>query len=53
MKHKHRWQFVRIYDCEYQLNDDGSIDKKSIKKVSERGEFICECGEIRLMEVKR
>jgi len=39
MKHKHKWQFVKNWYTSGCIN--------------ERAEFICECGEVKIVEIKR
>ena len=55
MKHKHRWQFVKIYfDIKYPYQKEYD-DKKVFGYITGNNiaEFICECGEIKIVEVKR
>jgi len=61
MKHKHKWQFVRNYELvKYGKGKDDYIEltmsrenKEIFKEVKEYAEFICECGKVRVVEVKR
>ena len=46
MKHKHRWQFVRICDKPYEFS---YIPEYKFPVA----EFICECGKVKIVEVKR
>ena len=55
MKHKHRWQFVRQFP-DY-VNMKCSVVKEDEKipytLIPSKAEFICECGKIKVVEVKR
>lgn len=47
MKHKHRWQFARF-------NDNSIFFLINFLARNEKyAEFICECGKIKVVEVKR
>ena len=65
-KHKHRWQFVRKYKdaytraCLRKLKTGNYYPKDKNKRAKvifedskEKAEFICECGKVKIVEVKR
>ena len=59
MKHKHRWQFVKLYNHTIDRvpypDYMNTIATKEVKINLEKAKaiFICECGKVKIVEVKR
>jgi len=54
MKHKHRWQYKRTVEIPLMtVVGEKNKEFKQFKEWVEYAEFICECGKVRIVEVKR
>ena len=55
MTHKHRWQFVKTYfDHEHEYQKE-YVDEGACGYIIgfNMAEFICDCGKVKIVEVKR